>query len=194
MFRKLLLFLIILFVAGAAQSQNKADAVFDKYADFNVKRLEGLTVAAIKIGEAILPDAGELPVKSRINFFNGLAKMYEDDDQSSEAIPLYEKVIAAQPDFYVAHRALGYLYLNAADGLYDKLQLNPGDTETAALYKTAVQKALPHLEKAQACDPSDETLVIIKKLYTNIHDDAGLQSLEARLAAMAKHCVDILTD
>ncbi|HWZ35307.1 MAG TPA: hypothetical protein VNW51_04070 [Mucilaginibacter sp.] len=184
----------MLFIAVFTYAQSKADAVYEKYANFNLLRLDGKTPDAIKLGEEILPDVNELPVKSRINFYNGLAKLYDDDDESKEAIPLYEKVIAAQPDFYVAHRALGYLFLKPADELYDKLQLNPGDAETAALYRAAVQKALPHLEKAQACDPSDETLELIKRLYTNIHDTATLQSLNKRLAAMSKNCLDILTD
>lgn len=177
-----------------ARAQSKADAVFDKYADFNLKRFEGQAADALKLGEDILPDVKELPAKSQISFYNGLAKLYEDDGQSSEAIPLYEKVLVAQPNFYVAHRALGYLYLKPADELYAKLQANTGDTQTASLYRAAVKKALPHLEKAQACDPTDETLGLIKKLYTNIHDDAGLQSLNSRLSEMSKSCLDILKD
>ena len=184
----------MLFTAAFTYAQTKADAVYEKYANFNLLRLDGKTPDAIKLGEDILPDVEQLPAKSRISFYNGLAKLYEDDDESKEAIPLYEKVVAAQPNFYVAHRALGYLFLKPADELYDKLQLSPGDTELAAQYKAAVQKALPHLEKAQACDPSDETLELIKRLYVNIHDDAGLQLLNKRLAAMSKNCLDILTD
>ncbi|WP_214069900.1 hypothetical protein [Mucilaginibacter sp. dw_454] len=191
---KTFLFIILLAFAGVAMAQTKTDAVYDKYLIFNFKRLDDKAGEAIKIGEDILPNADKLPEKSRISFYNGMAKLYEDDEQSVEAIPLYEKVVAAQPNYYVAHRALGYLYLKPADDLYVKLQLNPGDTETASLYKAAALKALPHLEKAQACDPSDETLALIKKLYTNIHDDVGLQSLNNRLAAMAKKCLDILTD
>lgn len=175
-------------------AQSKADAVYDKYVDFNLKRFVGQEGVALKMGEALLPDVKELPAKSQISFYNGLAKLYEDDEQTSEAIPLYEKVLVAEPDFYVAHRALGYLYLQPTDELFAKMQTDPGDTESAEKYKTAVRKALPHLEKAQACDPTNETLALIKKLYTNLHDDAALQSLNTRLAALSKNCLDILTD
>ncbi|MFD2870948.1 hypothetical protein ACFS5N_00630 [Mucilaginibacter ximonensis] len=194
MFKRIFLLVITLFITAFAFAQTKADTVYGKYADFNLLRLDGKTPDAIKLGEIILPDVNELPVNSRISFYNGLAKLYEDDDESKEAILLYEKVVAAQPDFYVAHRALGYLFLKHTDELYDKMQANPGDTVMILQYKAAVQKALPHLEKAQACDPSDETLEIIKRLYTNIHDYAGLQSLNGRLAGMAKNCIDILKD
>ena len=61
-------------------------------------------------------------------------------------------------------------------------------------YKKAVLKALPHLEKAQACDPSDETLTMIQQLYRNMKDDAGLKSLKARLTTLSKNCQDLLTE
>jgi tetratricopeptide (TPR) repeat protein len=168
--------------------------VYNQYLDFNLKRFEGSSTDALKLGEVILPNADKLPAKSKVSFYNGLAKLYEDDGQSVEAIPLYEKVIATQPDYYVAHRALGYLYLKPADELFAKLLADNTNKETAALYKAAVLKALPHLEKAQACDPTDETLTLIKTLYTNIHDEASLLSLNARFAALKKNCVDILTE
>ena len=111
MLRSLFLLFVTLNIAGFTRAQTKADAVYDKYLDFNLKRFEGKADDALKIGEDLLTDADQLPAKSRISFFNGLAKLYEDDSQSAEAIPLYEKVVTAQPDYYVAHRALGYLYL-----------------------------------------------------------------------------------
>jgi tetratricopeptide (TPR) repeat protein len=190
---KALIFLFILCLTLTVKAQT-ASEVYDQYLDFNLKRFEGSTADALKLGETILTNADKLPAKSKVSFYNGLAKLYEDDSQSVEAIPLYEKVIAAQPDYYVAHRALGYLYLKPADELFAKLQADNTNKETAALYKTTVLKALPHLEKAQACDPTDETLTLIKTLYTNIHDDASLRSLNTRLAALKKNCVDILTE
>ncbi|MCC8425697.1 hypothetical protein [Mucilaginibacter sp. UR6-11] len=185
--------LFILCLTGIAKAQT-ADAVYDQYLDFNLKRLEGNTAAALALGENILPNVGKLAGKSQISFYNSLAKLYDDDNQSVEAIPLYEKVAAAQPDYYVVHRALGYLYLKPTDELYAKLQLSPGDKEIEMQYKTAVTKALPHLEKAQACDPSDETLALIKTLYTNLKDKKALDTLTGRLALLAEKCIDILTE
>ncbi|MES2426197.1 MAG: hypothetical protein V4560_04460 [Bacteroidota bacterium] len=187
----ILLFIICFNLTAKAQT---ADEVYNQYLDFNLKRFEGSSTDALKLGEVILPNADKLPAKSKVSFYNALAKLYEDDSQSVEAIPLYEKVILVQPDYYVAHRALGYLYLKPADELWAKLQADNTNKEIAALYKIAVLKALPHLEKAQACDPTDETLTLIKTLYNNIHDDASLRSLNTRLAALKKNCVDILTE
>jgi hypothetical protein len=157
-----------------------------------LKRLEGKTEEAFKLGQSILKSTDKLPLKSRTSFYNGLAKLYEDDNQSVEAIPLYENVAAAEPNYYVVHRALGYLYAKAADELFPKIQ--SGGKELADKYKATVLKALPHLEKAQACDPSEETLTLIKKLYANIKDDGALKSLNARLGMLSKNCLDILSE
>ena len=56
------------------------------------------------------------------------------------------------------------------------------------------RKALPQLEKAQACDPSDDTLGIIKSLYQKINDQASLSTLDDRLRLLSKNCIDILND
>jgi len=195
--KKTFLLLFILCLTHLAKSQT-ADAVYDQYLNFNNARFYGDLPKSLKLGEAILPNAAKLPAKSRISFYNGIAKVYEDSHQPDKAIPYYELVAAAEPNFYVAHRALGYLYLIPAKQLNDKLQAaTPGTADWQQLfeqYKKAVLKALPHLEKAQACDPSDETLALIKLLYRNIKDTTALQSLNARLAVLAKNCVDVLSE
>jgi hypothetical protein len=98
----------------------------------------------------------------------------------------------------VVQRALGYMYMKQADDIANKL--NAAKTDAAEnkrltdLYATAVKKVLPHLEKAQACDPDNDTLSLIKTLYKNIKDDKGLSTLNSRLATLAKNCVDLLSD
>lgn len=161
-----------------------AEGAYDKYLDFNLARLEGRNKDAFKLAADISSHAEELPEKSRIAFYNSLAKLYEDDDQFDKALPLYEKVAVAVPDYYVAHRALGYLYVRKANIAAGNLPV----------YKQMVDKALPHLEKAQACDPSDETLALIKSLYQKTNNTSGLASLDTRLKQMSKSCLDILND
>jgi hypothetical protein len=56
------------------------------------------------------------------------------------------------------------------------------------------KKALPHLEKAQACDPSDDTLEIIKTLYQKLNDQQSLGTLNDRLKQLHTNCIDILND
>ncbi|WP_299497517.1 hypothetical protein [Mucilaginibacter sp.] len=178
--KKILLIIFLTCFCALAKAQT-ADAVYDQYLDYNLDRLHGDMAVALKLGESILPNAGKLPAKAQISFYNSMAKLYEDS-QPDRAIIYYEMVTAAEPNYYVAHRALGYLYVAKAD------------KATGDLYKAVVLKALPNLEKAQACDPSAETLALIKSMYTNLHDDAGLKSLTSRLAALSKNCLDILSE
>ncbi len=195
--KKTITLLFILCLAHFAKAQS-ADAVYNQYLDFNLLRLQADFPAALSKGEKILPNAALLPAKSRIGFYNGLAKAYEETNHPDKAVVYYEMVSTAEPDFYVAHRALGYLYLIPAKALNEKLLATtpdkPGYAQLFEQYKKAVLKAMPHLEKAQACDPSVETLTLIKFLYKNINEAAEINSLDTKLAALRKKCVEVLSE
>ena len=197
MLKKAILLLLIAFAATITQAQTPEE-VYNSYLDFNLARLQGETVKALDIGEQISPNADKLTDKARISFYYSLGNLYENDSQSVKALPLYEKVAAAVPDYYVVQRALGYMYMKQVEDIAAKLnaaKTNPIENKRLTdLYATAVKKALPHLEKAQACDPDNDTLKLIKMLYKNIKDDKGLSTLNSRLATLAKNCVDLLTD
>ncbi len=145
-------------------------------------------------GETILPYVDKLPAKYKTPYYYSLAKVYDDSFQGDKAIPYYNIVLAASPNYFVPHLALGYIYYGKASDISIKLQAAKGDAKLAADYKAMIIKALPHLEKAQACDPNDETLNIIKNLYAVLKDTAALNSLPTRLAAMSKNCISVLTE
>ena len=196
MLNKILLILFVISINSAAKAQS-ADSVYTKYAYFNLARLQGEGEKLLGLGEAILPVADKLPAKARINFYYAIGKVYEDSDQPQKALIYYEKVAAAVPDYYVAHRGIGYIYLAQANEIGNKMHAATDATVNEQLtgdYQKMVRKALPHLEKAQACDPSDETLDAIKTLYKNLKDNNGLNTLDARLKELAKHCIDLLDD
>jgi tetratricopeptide (TPR) repeat protein len=190
-----LMLLVSVYMAAKAQS---ADAVYNQYLDFNLARFQGEQEKTLALGEDILPNAAQLPEKARVNFYFGVGKMYEDNEQADKAITYYEIVAKAVPDYYVVRRALGYLYLDKAKQLQKQLSASAGDkamvAQLTSAYNTDVKKALTHLEKAQACDPSDDTLVIIKSLYQSINDTDGLNTLDSRLKQLSNNCIDILTD
>jgi hypothetical protein len=196
--KKIFLIILTLFVSCATFAQSAADSVYNKYLDFNLARLDGEQDKVLELGKEIIPVADKLPEKARINFYFSAGKMYEDNNQPDNALVYYQKVAAAVPNYWVVHRALGYLYLNDVKSIEKKL--NAAQTDKAlndklfASYEKAVRKTLPHLEKAQACDPTDETLIIIKLLYKNIKDTTGLNSLDARLKTLSKDCIDLLDD
>lgn len=197
-FHKNIFLLLICLLAFSSAFAQTEDQVYNKYLDFNLARLEGRNDDAFSIGEEVMTNVEKLNDKARIDFFYALGNLYENDGQSIKALPLYEKVAAAVPNYYVVQRALGYIYNEQANQLANQLNaVAPGAVQYNKLtgtYKAAVKRALPHLEKAQACDPSDETLAIIKLLYKNIQDANGLKTLDARLKTMSANCIDLLDD
>lgn len=196
MLKKTFLFIFIFLGSFAAKAQS-ADSVYSQYLDFNLARFQGENEKLVGLGESLLPVADKLPEKARINFYFAIGKIYDDNEQPQKALIYYYKVAAAVPDYYVVHRGLGYIYLEQAKAIRTKLYASNDPSVTKQLtddYNSAARKALPHLEKAQACDPSDETLDEIKSLYKNMKDTEGLNTLDSRLKELSKHCVDILED
>jgi len=198
-FKKITFLLLFVLLALSVQAQTTTDSVlFNKLGDFDLARFNNDQGEAMRIGESILTDTAKLSIKMRTNFFARMAKLYEDDDQNTKAITYYQKVIATTPDYYVAQRALGYLYDDEAEEIHLKLYITKSDDPAYRSlfdsYKARVLKALPHLEKAQACDPNDDSLDLIRILYQNIHDEQGLNSLNTRLKNEGKNCVDMLSD
>jgi hypothetical protein len=198
--RRKITILVILFglIASCSWAQTTDTALYNKLGDFDMARFNNDDGKALRIGERILPDTSKLSNKARVSFFWRIAKLYEDGGNNTKAIFFYEKVVAAVPDYYVAQRALGYLIDSAAEAIHLKLyQLKTDDPSYKALfesYRDEVLKALPHLEKGQACDPNEDDLDFIRTLYRNIHDEDGLKTLRARLSALSKNCIDLLSD
>lgn len=198
MLKKLCVLPVLLFASVILYAQPPSKTAYEQYLDFNLLRLQGEHADAMTMGRALLDSVDKLPAKSQINFYNSLAKLYEDQDQPERATPYYEKVVEAEPKYYVAHRALGYIYLSPTNDIFTRLNAtkpnSPAYSKLKDEYKTAAAKALKHLEIAQACDPSDDTLNIIKTLYKNMGDTAGLATLDERLKKQSADCLDILSD
>ncbi|MBB5395935.1 lipopolysaccharide assembly protein LapB [Mucilaginibacter sp. AK015] len=197
MLKRSLIILSIAFAAFTSRAQT-ADDVYNQYLDFNLARLQGETDKALTLGQDLIPNLDKLKANARINFYYAIGNLFENDGQSVKAQEYYEKVAAAVPDYYVVQRALGYLYMKDVTALGDKLNANRFNKDEAkrltSLYTAAVKKALPCLEKAQACDPNDDTLSLIKSLYKNINDAQGAATLNGRLKALSKNCIDLLDD
>jgi tetratricopeptide (TPR) repeat protein len=195
--KKVLLLLIAVFALFKAKAQT-VEEVYNHYLDFNLTRLEGPASKILEAGEALLPDTAKLTPKQRVNFYYAIGKAYEDDAQTVKAQQYYERVAAAVPNYYVVQRALGYIYAKQAEVLAGQLNATASNiTENkriTALYMAAAKKAIPYLEKAQACDPDDDTLTRINILLKNTKDTQGLATLKIKLATLSKTCVDLLDD
>jgi tetratricopeptide (TPR) repeat protein len=197
MLKKVLLLLSIIFAAVTTHAQT-ADEVYNQYLDFNLARLQGETDKALTLGQDLIPNVDKLKNNARISFYYSIGNLFENDNQSVKAVEYYEKVAAAVPNYYVVQRALGYLYMKQVNEISDKLNTAKSDINEnkrlTALYIAAAKKALPHLEKAQACDPNDDTLALIKLLYKNTNDTQSAATLNTRLKDLSKNCIDLLDD
>ncbi len=188
-------FMLLCANASFAQYNSK---VYNLYLDFNEAQYKQETAKAFLKADSILRSSEKLPAKALISFYGRLAKLYEDQHQPEKAIIYNEKVVAAEPDYYVSHRALGYLYLLPMDALAGKINAAKNNRADYDKYKQQyfmlIKTALPHLEKAEACDHDEQTLTLIKSLYQKLNDQAGLSTLTKRLNLLKAHCVDLLTD
>ncbi|MDP9047409.1 MAG: hypothetical protein M3N14_04680, partial [Bacteroidota bacterium] len=128
MLRKTLILILIVFTGFVAKAQT-ADEVYYQYLDFNLARLQGEQDKVSDLGAKLLPNAEKLPEKARTNFYFSIGKMYEDNNQPKKATAYYEKVAAAVPDYYVVHRALGYIYLGDVNDI--EKQLNAASNDRA---------------------------------------------------------------
>jgi len=194
----LLIFSFLIFFACQTVAQRPVSKAFEAYADFNTARLEGQSSTALEMGEALLDSLDQLTPKQQISFYNSMGSLYEANKAPEKAIPYYEKVIAAQPGYYVAHLALANILLKNVYDLQDSLSKSvvnhKNDPVLRLKYNAAALTAVKHLEYVQACDPDDKTLSIIKMLYKNMNDTKALNTLNSRLAELKNNCLDILMD
>ena len=196
MIKRTLLSISLVLIAITSNAQNSRP-VYELYLDFN-EHLLGNQTKALEVAQHIISSPEKLPEKQQTNFYYKLASIYENTNQDEKAIAFYSKVILAEPEFYVPHRALGYLYLKEANPVVNKINSAKGNKEAYTKYldqyKAIIKKAIPHLEKATACDPNEETLNLVKSLYQRINDASSVSTLDARLKRMGENCITILTD
>jgi tetratricopeptide (TPR) repeat protein len=196
MLKTVFIFLLMIAIAPVYAQYNTR--VYNQYLDFNEAQFKNQPNIALQKADSILSSSEKLPAKAQIIFNRGLAKLYEDQNQPEKAIMYNEKVIAAVPDYFVSHRALGYLYLLPTNQLIAEMEKAKNSANEHQKYQqqyfTMLKKALPHLEKAEACDHDDETLNLIKNLYQKLNDKAGLTGLDGRLKQLKTHCIDLLTE
>ncbi|MEX8547986.1 MAG: hypothetical protein V5804_10335 [Mucilaginibacter sp.] len=191
-------FIFLLMVCSALARAQYNSKVYNLYLDFNEAQSKNENAKAFLKADSILHSLEKLPIKAQTSFYRRLAKLYEDQNQPEKAIIYNEKVLQAVPDFYISHRALGYLYLLPTNNLIEKINQAKNNANEhqkyEAQYFKVLKTALPHLEKAEACDHDDATLDLIKGLYQKLNDKNGLAGLDKRLKLLRANCVDLLTD
>lgn len=179
----------------------QTNAVKDLYEDFKEYRTttDDKPSQIVKTLE-LLKFADQLTKKQVTNLNYNLGRMYEDIEEADKAIPYYEKSLIGEPNYEVVHRALGFIYLAKSTGAVAEINEAKakndveGNKNAFEAYKVLILKALPHLEKYQACDPDQDTLNIIINLYKSLKDTKSIETLNARLKEMSGKCVTLLDD
>lgn len=179
-------------------AQQKGDDLEKLYGNFLADRLNTNYDSAIALGEQILLRRSEFSEKRQLVFTYTLARMYEENNRIEKAVPLYKDVLEKEPNYYVPHRALGFYYLSKSNELIPQLKSKTNTAEqhkqNIEQYRSLLLQALPHLEKAYACDPDDETLTIIRNLMKTVGPKAHASDFEKRVAQLKSACVSILTE
>ncbi len=192
--KKAFTILLLVFCASLANAQT----VYDDYVEFNAAYIQNKTVVALNLGNKILAGKEKLPAKAETNFFAKMGNLCESAGNDEQATAYYSKVLLAEPDYFTAHRALGYLYLKQVNVLGKKVNASMGNKaeydKNRIAYKKCIEQCLRYLEKSQACDPDDQTLNIIKSLYHSLKDEAKFNTLEDRMKPLRQNCVSLLTD
>lgn len=170
----------------------------DQYYDFSLHLSEGNAEKAMSIAEKLITSASVLKKKQQAIFYFKLARLYEDSKNGQKAIIYYQKSLTLEPDYYVPHLALGYLYLGNANAVVTKAKAEKNNANVRQRYMTeykgVLKQAVTHLEKAMACDPNDQVLTSIKNIYLALEDPAGFKSLDSRIDELNKNCVTVLTE
>lgn len=195
--KKLLTISLLMLVSTYSFAQQNAK---ESYVDFTVYRTTPGNAELIGKILSLYQMKDQLNAKQVTNLAYHLGRMYEDVEQPDSAIKYYEISLQGEPNYEVIHRALGFIYLTKSKVFIAKMnsanQTKNAEANAKAFgeYKLMVQKALPHLEKYQACDPDEETLTIITDLYKSIKDTQGLAGLPSRLKQLSATCVSLLDD
>ncbi|MEQ9424856.1 MAG: tetratricopeptide repeat protein [Cyclobacteriaceae bacterium] len=127
------------------------------------------------------PDDGALHLQLGM-FKDNLAYNLTLDDKWEEAREMYgetqghyEKVLALNPDDFVANFNLGAMYVNLSKEYYDKVNdmdiatYNKEGKEVLAKGNDVIKKSIPLLKKATELNPEDvETWKALQRIYTRL--------------------------
>lgn len=186
--------MVLILICNTAMSQD----VVDHYYNFGGAITEGRESTALALAEKILPESSSLSEKQQAIFFYKLAGLFENVKNTEQAINYYQKSLAIEPNYYVPHMALGYLYLSQANLLANQVNQEKNNFDLqkkhVSAYNAKLKQALPHLEKAMACDPNDQVLASINFAYKALKDTVSLNSLNSRLEELEKECLTLLAE
>ena len=196
--RKIIIVFLLIISFSKAYAQKSIEDLYQAYTV--IRTTNDNKLPAIELALDVLKRSSELTNTQIANLNFHVGRLYEETKQEEKASPYYEESLKLAPDYYVTHRALGNIYLKRSTALVQRMneagKAQQMDTYNKLFseYKKITLMTLPHLEKAQACDPDEQGMQQIRGLYKNIKDLSAANTLDERLKKLAVTCVDLLED
>ncbi|RZK83560.1 MAG: hypothetical protein EOO98_17440 [Pedobacter sp.] len=197
--KKTFLLSFLLFISiSSAFSQTKIDDLYEEYTMLRMTNDE--KPKAIAIGLSLLNRKSELKPKQIANVTYHVARLLEETNMMSKAIPYYEESIKLTPGYYVPYLALGNEYFKACKELVAKMNQAADANDTvlhgklSAEYKPLASKTAAYLEKSYACDPDNITKGMITYLYQTLKNTEALKSFDTRIKQLEQGCITLLDD
>lgn len=187
--------------AKALEVLQKAKEAYPQNADFMREEIN-ILIAMKKADEAIEklnaaverePDNASLYLNLAV-LYDNLSLAGENDGGTPESQEFiakaqtnYEKSLALEPDNYVANFNLGVIWVNRAKVYYDKaraMDLKTYQKEGGKLVSegdAVLAKSLPYLEKAQAAEPEDcSVLGPLMSVYTQLKQNDKAEAMASK--------------
>ena len=152
-------FLILCALSSLSLFAVAQKSIQDTYRDFTIYRTTKGNTADVIRTKALLALESQLTPKQLTNVLYHLGRMHEEIGDVENAASYYEKSLKGEPNYYVTHRALGFIYLKQSTAFVKLMNEASVAKNTLAnakafdQYKSKVQKALVHLENIKHVSP-----------------------------------------
>ncbi len=114
-----------------------------------------------------------------------LGVVYQELENTEEAVKAYEKAIEIDPEYFDAVYNLGAFYFNNGvemNNAANEIEDNKAYEAKRAEAKAEFQKGLPHLEKAHKLDPTDVgAMASLQQLYALLEMTDKYQEMKTKL-------------
>lgn len=116
------------------------------------------------------------------DMWSSLGVLYVSKENYDKALESFAKMVALQPESYIANNNMGIVYIKKADAMLEDVNSRAGTFSDRTQYDAELNKAyqvyslaIPFLEKANTLDPSNvATVEMLKNVTFRIRDIDGM--------------------
>lgn len=127
-----------------------------------------------------------------VDMWSALGVLYVSKENYDKAVEAFNKMVALQPQSYIANNNLGIVYVKKADAMLEDINSRAGTFSDRSQYDAEQEKAyevyaeaVPYFEKANQIDPSNvATVEMLKNVTFRIRDLNGMMAKYEKYKAM----------